>query len=274
VYGGEPRATPLVLSASKSQVGHTTSAAGLIALVRAALALDRRTLPPSSATRELDPELGLAGIPATLATEARPWTTPDGRPRRAAVSTFGMAGVNHHLVIEEAPGVSAPSPVAAPPGDGLAADRFVLELAPVALPERPPRFSLAGRRALVVGDPAGPAAAVARALTARGAAATVVAPGALDRAGAAAAEADVFLDLSQFGPSTALDAGAAALAAAARAVATRSFELVRAAYERLGASTAERPASPASARARGRAGTRRGRCRRRGRRGPDRRRAR
>lgn len=244
VYGSVPRASPLVLSASKSQVGHATSAAGMIALVRAALALHRRTLPPSNATRDLDPELHLEAIPAELATEARPWASRAGRPRRAAVSTFGMAGVNHHVVIEEAPGeeVERGSAVVTPPGGGLAADRFVPGLVPVALPVRAPRVALAGRRALVLGDASGPAEAIAEVLRARGAAVAVARPEDVDAAMARFAGADVFLDLSTFGRPGLLDGDAAAIAASARGVAAIAFGLLRRSYDGLAASTPERPA--------------------------------
>lgn len=244
VYGGAPRTAPLVLSASKSQVGHTTSAAGLIALVRASLALHRRVLPPSNATRDLDAELHLESIPAELATEARPWPAA-GHPRRAAVSTFGMAGVNHHVILEEAPAAEAsPGPAVVPPGDGLAADRLVPEAVPVALPERPARHALAGRRALVVGAPGGPAPAVAEALRARGAAAERCTPEGVDAAVAALGAPDVLVDLTAFGAAGRLDLGAdaAALACAARAAAATSYALVRRIYDALAASTPARPA--------------------------------
>lgn len=243
VYGGVPRATPLVLSASKSQVGHTTSAAGLIALVRASLALHRRVLPPSNATRDLDAELHLEAIPAELATEARPWPAA-GHPRRAAVSTFGMAGVNHHVILEE-PGTAdaAPGPAVIPPGDGLAADRLVPEAVPVALPARPPRHALAGRRALVVGPAGGPAAPVAAALRVRGAEAVAATPDAVDAAVASLGAPEVLVDLTVFGEPARLDltADGGAISGAARAAAEGSYALVRRIYDALVASTPERP---------------------------------
>ncbi|ACG75205.1 Beta-ketoacyl synthase [Anaeromyxobacter sp. K] len=242
VYGGLPRATPLVLSASKSQVGHTTSAAGLIALVRASLALHRRVLPPSNATRDLDAELHLEAIPAELATEARPWPAA-GHPRRAAVSTFGMAGVNHHVILEEAAAsAAAAGPAVIPPGDGLAADRLVPEAVPVALPARPPRLSLAGRRALVVGAAGGAAEVVAAALRSRGAEALSATPAAVDAAVASLGAPELLVDLAAFGaPQLDLSLDGGAIAGAARAAAETSYALVRRIYDALLASTPARP---------------------------------
>jgi acyl transferase domain-containing protein/NAD(P)-dependent dehydrogenase (short-subunit alcohol dehydrogenase family) len=243
VYGGVARAAPLALSASKSQVGHATSAAGLVALVRAALALDRRVLPPSNASGEVDPELRLEEIPAALGIEPTPWAVPPGRPRRAAVSAFGMAGANHHLVLEEAPGPAvATAPAAAPPVTPLEADRFVVDLVPVTLPDRPPRLSLRGRHAILLGEPDGPAAALGAALRARGASPLVASRADLDAALAACPEADLFVDLSAFRHDPGLlDAESGAVAARARRCADDAFALLRSAYERLAASTPERP---------------------------------
>jgi enediyne polyketide synthase len=243
VYGGVPRASPLVISASKSQVGHTTSAAGLVALVRASLALHRRVLPPSNATGDRDPELRLEAIPAELATEARRWPSRSGRPRRAAVSTFGMAGVNHHLVLEEAPGrESELHEVAIPPGDGLAADRFIPEPVPVALPPRAPRVPLVGRRAVLLGDRSGPADALAGALRARGAAVVVARSEEIEQALASSPAPDVFVDLSAFGRPSVLDGDAAAIAGATHRAGATAFGLVRRVYERLAGSASDRPA--------------------------------
>ena len=248
VYGGVPRRSPLVLSASKSQVGHTTSAAGMIALVRAVLALRERVLPPSNSRGEIDPALRLDRIPAVLATSPQPWLASPGHPRRAAVSAFGMAGVNHHLLLEEAPGVvaaAAGAPVAAPPASGLAADCFAIELAPVALPDCPPLLALSGRRVLVAGAVGGAADALTGLLLARGIqarSAPVPLPASLD-----------LEDLALVVDATALewDAGlldlpAAALAARSRDHAQQAIALVRAVYPRLEASTPERPVAYAA----------------------------
>jgi acyl transferase domain-containing protein len=239
VYGGVPRAAPLVLSASKSQVGHTTSAAGLIALVRAVLALRARTLPGSNRRGALDPELRLERIPAVLPPSPQPWLAPRGHPRRAAVSAFGLAGVNHHVILEEAPGAEAASAlVGAPPPTGFAADRFAIELAPVALPERPPLHRLSGRRAVVVGE-AGPADGLAESLRAHGLDACRADPA----AGAAALDgATLLVDATALAWEPGLLAlPAAALAARAREHAQRAIGLARDAYGWLETSTPDRP---------------------------------
>ncbi len=239
VYGGVARAAPLTLSASKSQVGHSTSAAGIVALVRAALALHRRTLPPSNASGEIDPELALERIPATLATEPRPWIVSAGRRRHAAVSTFGMAGVNHHVILEEEGCADdAAVPFASPPGGGVDAERFVVDLVPLALPDRPPRLTLAGRRALVVGRRDGCAPALAAALAARG----LDASWTEDAAGASDSRLDLVIDAGAFGAATGLlGADGPSVVSSAQAAALHAMTVVRTAYPKLAASTLDRP---------------------------------
>lgn len=96
-----PRERPLWISSAKSYLGHTFAAAGGAGLIRALHAVRVGTLPPAANLNTLDPSLDLAAIPAVVPTEAAPWTVPSGRPRRAAVSSFGTGGINYHLLIEQ-----------------------------------------------------------------------------------------------------------------------------------------------------------------------------
>jgi len=84
----------------KSQIGHTKAAAGAAGLIKAALALRHKTLPPS-----IKAESPLAGArgdsPFYLTPQARPWLPAEEHPRRAAVSAFGFGGSNYHCVLEE-----------------------------------------------------------------------------------------------------------------------------------------------------------------------------
>src|SRR2546423_1145989 len=87
----------------KANIGHTVPAAGIAGLIKASLALHHRTLPPQPSVTEQNPKLGLGDGPFFLPPSAMAWETPDGHPRRAAVSSFGFGGTNAHLVLEEAP---------------------------------------------------------------------------------------------------------------------------------------------------------------------------
>ncbi|MBI3828689.1 MAG: SDR family NAD(P)-dependent oxidoreductase [Planctomycetes bacterium] len=85
----------------KSQIGHTKAAAGAAGLIKAALALHHRVLPPSiKAGTPL--EAAIPGhSPFYLNVEKRPWAPRGNHPRRAGVSAFGFGGTNFHCVLEE-----------------------------------------------------------------------------------------------------------------------------------------------------------------------------
>ncbi|QSX31051.1 acyltransferase domain-containing protein [Shewanella cyperi] len=92
----------IALGSIKSQVGHTKSTAGTAGLIKAALALHHKVLPPTINVRRPNPKMDIENSPFYLNTEARPWLPrPDGIQRRAAVSSFGFGGTNFHLVLEE-----------------------------------------------------------------------------------------------------------------------------------------------------------------------------
>lgn len=101
---------PLVLGAVKANVGHLELAAGAAGLAKVVLALQHEAVPPQPELGALNPELPLDGV--TIPTAVHPW--PRGkRPRRAAVSAFGLSGTNAHLILEEGVPRPAPAPKAA-----------------------------------------------------------------------------------------------------------------------------------------------------------------
>ncbi|MET9813985.1 amino acid adenylation domain-containing protein [Streptomyces sp. NPDC006355] len=94
----------------KPNIGHLDSCAGMAGLIKTVLMLRHRTLVPTPHLTRPNPELPLHDGRLTLTTELRPWTVPDGVPRRAGVSALGVGGTNAHLVLEEAP-PARPRPV-------------------------------------------------------------------------------------------------------------------------------------------------------------------
>jgi len=94
------------LGAVKTNVGHLDTAAGIAGLLKAALALRHRRIPPTLHFTRPNPRIDFAGGPFYVNTRLRDWET-DRLPRRAGVSSFGIGGTNAHAVLEEAP---APSP--------------------------------------------------------------------------------------------------------------------------------------------------------------------
>ncbi|HLI50601.1 MAG TPA: beta-ketoacyl synthase N-terminal-like domain-containing protein, partial [Thermomicrobiaceae bacterium] len=86
----------------KSMIGHTKAAAGVAGLIKAALALHTRILPPTLGVSEPNPKANFSDSPFYVNTETSPWVAGiDGNPRRAGVSAFGFGGTNFHIVLEE-----------------------------------------------------------------------------------------------------------------------------------------------------------------------------
>ena len=83
-------------------IGHCIPAAGMAGLIKAALALHYRALPPTLCDSPRT-DLSLETTPLYLNTELRPWISPRGTKRRAGVNAFGFGGINAHVILEEAP---------------------------------------------------------------------------------------------------------------------------------------------------------------------------
>ena len=86
----------------KSMIGHTMPAAGVAGVIKAALALHHKVLPPTLNVEQPSPTLGLEQSPFYINTETRPWIHGDAlTPRRAGVNAFGFGGINAHTILEE-----------------------------------------------------------------------------------------------------------------------------------------------------------------------------
>ncbi|MDP6410837.1 MAG: SDR family oxidoreductase [Planctomycetota bacterium] len=84
----------------KSNIGHTKCTAGVAGLMKAALALHHRVLPPTLHVESIEEGGPLDGGPLYASTELRPWIR-GADPRRAGISAFGFGGTNFHVVLED-----------------------------------------------------------------------------------------------------------------------------------------------------------------------------
>ncbi len=87
----------------KSNIGHSDSAAGIAGLIKTALCLKYRKIPPSINYDRPNPEIDFEAGPFYVNTALTHWESDDHAPLRAAVSSFGVGGTNAHAILEEAP---------------------------------------------------------------------------------------------------------------------------------------------------------------------------
>ncbi len=87
------------LGSIKSQIGHTKAAAGAVSLVKTALALNEKILPPSINFSRPNKNIDFANSPFRVITQSEEWKT--NKIRRANVSSFGFGGTNFHVAMEE-----------------------------------------------------------------------------------------------------------------------------------------------------------------------------
>ncbi|MEH1816626.1 MAG: aminotransferase class III-fold pyridoxal phosphate-dependent enzyme [Nostoc sp.] len=90
----------------KSNVGHLVAAAGVAGLIKTALALHYKKIPPSLNFEAPNPKIDLANSPFYVNTKLAEWSEGE-TPRRAGVSSFGVGGTNAHIVLEEAPQIQS-----------------------------------------------------------------------------------------------------------------------------------------------------------------------
>jgi amino acid adenylation domain-containing protein len=101
-FGPDPRPGSCALGSIKTNIGHLDAAAGVAGFLKALLAVERGTIPPSLHFEQPNPEIDFASGPFYVNTRLTPWPE-DRRPRRAGVSSFGLGGTNAHAILEEPP---------------------------------------------------------------------------------------------------------------------------------------------------------------------------
>ncbi|CAM02153.1 ansamitocin polyketide synthase A [Saccharopolyspora erythraea NRRL 2338] len=180
-YGqGRPAGHPLWLGSLKSNIGHAQAAAGVAGVIKVVQAMRHGVLPRTLHVDEPSSRIDWSAGAVELLREARPWPELD-RPRRAAVSSFGVSGTNAHVILEHADepdaapeeaGSTAPVPwvLSARTAEGLRAqagrwasflaDRPGHRPADVGFSSVTTRAALEHRAAVVATDPADAVAAL------------------------------------------------------------------------------------------------------------------
>ncbi|WP_239376928.1 MupA/Atu3671 family FMN-dependent luciferase-like monooxygenase [Frankia sp. Cj5] len=100
------------LGSVKSNFGHLEAAAGLLSLAKVLLCQENDAIAPTLHADTRNPEIAWGSIPFSVTGSLTQWPRRE-RPRRAVISSFGMAGTNAHVVVEDPPAPSAPAAVPA-----------------------------------------------------------------------------------------------------------------------------------------------------------------
>ncbi len=86
----------------KSNIGHLDTAAGVVGLIKTALALENGEIPPTLGYEKPNSAIDFAATPFVVCDRLTPWPETRG-PRRAAVNSLGVGGTNAHAILEQAP---------------------------------------------------------------------------------------------------------------------------------------------------------------------------
>jgi len=99
VFGGRTR--PLYIGSIKSNLGHLETAAGLAGLCKVLVSMRHGRIPSNLHFNKGNPLISWDNIPLKVVDRHTDWEARNGI-RRAGISSFGISGINSHVVVESA----------------------------------------------------------------------------------------------------------------------------------------------------------------------------
>ncbi len=100
--GRDDNSVPLMVSSVKTVIGHLESAAGIAGLIKVLISLQKESIPPHLHLRNLNPIVAAENLPIDIPLERKAWPrTSHNGGRYAGISSFGMSGVNCHMIVGE-----------------------------------------------------------------------------------------------------------------------------------------------------------------------------
>jgi amino acid adenylation domain-containing protein len=98
-FGLQDKKQFCAIGSIKSNMGHLTATSGVAGLIKTALAMRNKQIPPSLFYNQINPNIAIADSPFYVNDKLADWDTD--AIRRAGVSSFGVGGTNVHVVLEE-----------------------------------------------------------------------------------------------------------------------------------------------------------------------------
>ncbi len=112
---GRPPGSHCAVGSVKTNIGHLEAASGIAGLIKVALSLQHRQIPPSLHFHQINPYIPLHKLPLQVQQTLGDWPKVD-EPALAGVSSFGFGGTNAHVILEEAPQIQKTQPLEKDPG--------------------------------------------------------------------------------------------------------------------------------------------------------------
>ncbi|PZS27843.1 MAG: beta-ketoacyl synthase, partial [Pseudonocardiales bacterium] len=111
--GGRTEKNALVIGSAKTNLGHLETAAGVAGLIKTALVLKHRLIPPNLHFHKPNPNIDFAALKLRVPVASEPFPATDG-VRMAGINSFGFGGANAHVILAEAPALPKPTHFDAP----------------------------------------------------------------------------------------------------------------------------------------------------------------